>query len=88
MICKFEHKKVGHFKKLARDQFFNRKGTENEIPRFRGISKKLGKCYHVKNTSLLFGASHGTPRMTLKLQYILKRYFEYESVLAFEIRGF
>ena len=31
--------KMGHFKKLARDQFFNRKGTENEILRFWGISK-------------------------------------------------
>ena len=36
---KFEHKKVGHFKKLTRDQFKNRKETENEIPRFWGISK-------------------------------------------------
>ena len=36
---KFEHKKVGQFKKLARDRFFNRKGTENEILRFWGISK-------------------------------------------------
>ena len=31
--------KMGHFKKLSRDQFFNRKGTENEIFRFWGISK-------------------------------------------------
>jgi len=30
---------VGHFKKLARDQSKNRKGTENEILRFWGISK-------------------------------------------------
>ena len=31
--------KMGHFKKLARDQFQNRKGTENDILRFWGISK-------------------------------------------------
>ena len=31
--------KMGHFKKLARDQFKNRKETENEILRFWGISK-------------------------------------------------
>ena len=31
--------KMGHFKKLARDQFLNRKGTENEILRFWDISK-------------------------------------------------
>ena len=37
---KLEHKKVGHFKKLTRDQFKNIKGTENEILRFWGISKK------------------------------------------------
>ena len=36
---KFEHKKVGHFRKLARDQFLDRKRTENEILRFWGISK-------------------------------------------------
>ena len=36
---KFEHKKVGHFKKLTRDQIENRKGTENAILRFWGISK-------------------------------------------------
>ena len=30
--------KMGHFKK-ARDQFLNRKGTENEIVRFWDISK-------------------------------------------------
>ena len=35
----FEHEKVGHFKILARDQFLNRKGTENGIIRFLGISK-------------------------------------------------
>ena len=35
----FEHKKVGHFEILARDQFLNSKGTENEILRFLGISK-------------------------------------------------
>ena len=35
----FEHKRVGHFKKLARDQLKNRKGTENEIIRFWDISK-------------------------------------------------
>ena len=27
----FEHKKVGHFKNLIRDQIKNRKGTENEL---------------------------------------------------------
>ena len=37
---KFEHKKSGHFKKLARDQFSNRKSTENKIARFWGISNK------------------------------------------------
>ena len=37
---KFEHKKSEHFKKLARDQFSNRKSTENKIVRFWGISKK------------------------------------------------
>ena len=26
---KFGHEKVGHFEKLARDHFLNRKGTEN-----------------------------------------------------------
>jgi len=31
--------KMGHFKKMTRDQFKNRKGTENEILRFWGISK-------------------------------------------------
>ena len=31
-----EHKKVGYFKKLARDQFLNRKGIEIEILRFWG----------------------------------------------------
>ena len=36
---KFEHKKVGKFQKLARDQFQNRKRTENDILRFWGISK-------------------------------------------------
>ena len=36
---KFEHKNVRHLKKLARDHFFNRKRTENEILRFWGISK-------------------------------------------------
>ena len=35
----FEHKKVGHFKILARDQYENWIGTENEIYRFVGISK-------------------------------------------------
>ena len=36
---KFEHKKVGDFKKITRDQFLNTKGTENEVLRFWGISK-------------------------------------------------
>ena len=31
--------KMGHFKILARDQFLNRKGTENGIIRFLGNSK-------------------------------------------------
>ena len=31
--------KMGHFKKLTRDRFENREGTENEILRFWGISK-------------------------------------------------
>ena len=31
--------KMGRFKKLTCDQFQNRKGTENEIRRFWGISK-------------------------------------------------
>ena len=31
--------KMEHFKKLARDQFLNKKGTENEILRFWGVSK-------------------------------------------------
>ena len=31
---------MGHFKKLARDQFSNRKSTENKIVRFWGISNK------------------------------------------------
>ena len=35
----FEHRKVGHFGFFARDHFENRKGTENEIIRFWGISK-------------------------------------------------
>ena len=38
-LLKNRTKKMGHFKKLARDQFFNRKGTENEILRLWGISK-------------------------------------------------
>ena len=34
-----EKRKNGAFQKLARDQSFHRKGTENEILRFWGISK-------------------------------------------------
>ena len=36
----FEHKKVGHFEKKARDRFENEKRTENEYVRFWGISGK------------------------------------------------
>ena len=43
-------KKNGHFEKNARDQFWKRKGTENEILRFLGISKK-GKSYHMTKSS-------------------------------------
>ena len=46
---KFEHKNVGHFKKLTRDQFRNRKGTENEILRFWGISKKYETAITLQN---------------------------------------
>ena len=58
---KFEHKKVGHFKKLALDHFFNRKGTENEIlGAFQKIGKILSREKYIFH--MLFEASHGTPR--------------------------
>ena len=41
-------RKLGHFDKNARDQFENRKRTENEILRFLGISKKWQKLSHDK----------------------------------------
>ena len=45
----FEHKKAGHFEILARDQFLNWKGTENEIHRFLGISKFLANAITWQN---------------------------------------
>ena len=40
---------MGHFRKLARDQFLNRKGTENEILRLWGISKNYENSITWKN---------------------------------------
>ena len=59
-----EHKKVGQFKKLARDQFFKRKGTKNEILRFEAFQKikkilSREKCI----LQMLYGASQGSPRI-------------------------
>ena len=64
---KFEHKKVGQFKKLIRDQFQNRKRTENEILRFWGISKNYEKALTWQNPlSHVFGAFHDTSCKRLK----------------------
>ena len=34
---KFEHKKVGHFEKLARDQFLNRKLNSSILGHFKKL---------------------------------------------------
>ena len=57
---KFEHKKVGHFEKLARDQFLNRKLNSSILGHFKKNMKMLSRekiLFH-----MLFWASHGTPR--------------------------
>ena len=54
----FEHRKVGHFGFFARDHFENRKGTENEIIRFWGISNKWGKCHHMTKSSFTSVLGH------------------------------
>ena len=54
----FEHRKVGHFGFSARDHFENRKGTENEIIRFWGISNKWGHCHHMTKSSFTSVLGH------------------------------
>ena len=41
---------MGHFKKLTRDQFKNRKGAEIEILRFWGISKNYEIAITLQNS--------------------------------------
>lgn len=61
----FEHKKVGHFEKKARDQVENEKRTENEYVRFWDISGKMHMPSRAKYIlNILFGAFQVTPRTT------------------------
>ena len=57
-LKKLEHKKVGHFQKLAHDQFLNRRGTENDILRILGTSKNyeiaIIKSFMIKSSFTCF----------------------------------
>ena len=64
-------KKIGHFEKNARDQFWNRKETENEILRFSGISEKMVKSYHMTKSSFTCFSGHFKILPVLVRKYVL-----------------
>ena len=70
----FEHNKVEHFEKKARDRFENEKRTENEHVRFWGISGKMHMLSREKYLlHMLYGASQDTSRIIISNEFQFRR---------------
>ena len=80
---------MGHFKKLARDRFFNRKGTEMKFFDFGVFQKNMEMLSREKIIfHMLFGASHGTPRMFISGNWVHIRLMFESEVEIFDSLGF